>query len=78
MWQEIITKLIQKGFTQQEIALYSNCSQSYVTALFRNKRGKSLSFEIGMKLKEMLEKAENQEITPKKAATENSGSLKPD
>lgn len=78
MWKEIITKLIEFGFTQQEIATYSNCSQSYIAALIANRRGKSLSFEIGTKLKEMLNKAETKEILPKKEATENSGSLNPD
>lgn len=78
MWKEIITKLIYLGFTQQEIATYSNCSQSYIAAIVKNKRGKSLSFEIGTKLKEMLDKAERKEILAKKSAAENSGSLKND
>lgn len=66
MWQEIITKLLEKGFTQMEIAEFSNCSQSYVHTLLSNKRGKSISFEIGSKLKEMFEKSEKNEIEPKR------------
>ena len=68
-WKELIKKLSDAGFTQQEIAEQAACSQSYIAAMATGARGKSVSFEIGSRLNNVLNRFENGELLPKRART---------
>lgn len=65
-WKEVIASLADKGFTQQEIADYVGCSQSYVGQLSTGLRGKAVSFVVGSALLNMKAAAENGEVLPRR------------
>lgn len=69
-WKELIKKLSDAGFTQQEIAEHAACSQSYIAAMATGARGKSVSFEIGSRLNNVLNRFENGDLLPKRARIE--------
>jgi hypothetical protein len=46
-WKHIIQQLLDKGFTQKQIAQRIGCNQSYVSELFNGLAGKSLSWALG-------------------------------
>jgi transcriptional regulator with XRE-family HTH domain len=52
-WKALIQDLRASGLTQYEIAEKTGCSQAYISDLSNGKRGKSMSYEIGMRLREL-------------------------
>ena len=72
-WKTLIKKLSDAGFTQKEIAEHAACSQSYIAAMATGARGKSVSFEIGSRLNNVLNRFENGDLLPKRAQTEKKG-----
>lgn len=54
-WSEVVKTIQSSGFSQHEIADYCGCQQSHISLLKRNQRGQNLTYEIGVKLIEMLE-----------------------
>lgn len=57
-WVEIIKTIIDKGFTQAEIADFCKCRQSSIGMLATGARGKRVSYEIGSKLLKMRSEIE--------------------
>lgn len=55
-WTQKIRFLQSNGFTQQEIADYVGCSQSYIGLLATGARGSNISFSIAQKIIDMCEK----------------------
>lgn len=49
-WKLLIQEVLDSGMTQLEAAKSIGCGQSYVSDLASGKRGKSVSYEIGVKL----------------------------
>jgi transcriptional regulator with XRE-family HTH domain len=52
-WKSLIQDLRSSGLTQHEIAEKTGCSQAYISDLSNGKRGKSMSYEIGMRLRDL-------------------------
>ncbi|WP_455261812.1 helix-turn-helix domain-containing protein [Neisseria sp.] len=55
-WTEKVRQIQRKGYTQQEIANYVGCSQSYIGLIATGSRGGRISFSIAQRIIEMLEK----------------------
>jgi transcriptional regulator with XRE-family HTH domain len=53
--QAIISELVNRGLTQQEIQRRSGVHQSTVSALLTGRRGKNTSYDIVTKLQKLLE-----------------------
>ena len=52
-WKNLIQDLRDSGLTQNEIADKAGCSQAYISDLSNGKRGKSVSYEIGTRLRDL-------------------------
>lgn len=65
-WKRVISRISAQGFTQQEIADYVGCSQSYIGQLARGLRGKAVSFSVGSGLLMMRSAAIAGEIKPRR------------
>lgn len=50
MWKEIIQELLNTGLTQGQIAERVQVTQTHISDLLHEKRGKRLGFEIGTRL----------------------------
>jgi len=50
MWKEIIQELLMAGLTQGQIAERVQVTQTHISDLLHEKRGKRLGFEIGSRL----------------------------
>lgn len=50
MWKEIIQELLNTGLTQGQIAERVQVTQTHISNLLHEKRGKRLGFEIGTRL----------------------------
>ena len=61
-WSVLIRGIQEKGFSQAEIAGFCGCEQPQISLLMHNKRGKSLSFEVGNRLLEMKKQVDCGEI----------------
>jgi transcriptional regulator with XRE-family HTH domain len=53
-WKNIISQLIDKGYTQQQLAQKCGCGQATISELSRGET-KSTRFEVGQKLLGLLE-----------------------
>ncbi|MBA4707536.1 XRE family transcriptional regulator [Aquitalea magnusonii] len=58
-WTNIILTLESNGMTRDQIAEEVGCSRSMINALALGQRGKRLSYEIGVGLKSLFERLEN-------------------
>src|SRR5260363_245272 len=52
--QRIVQELLSTGLTQKKLADLVPCSQSLISALADGRRGKNLSYQIGLKLISLL------------------------
>ena len=49
-WQKLVAELIDSGLTQTGVAEKAECSQNLISDLLHGKRGKRLTYEIGVRL----------------------------
>jgi transcriptional regulator with XRE-family HTH domain len=53
--QSIIVELMQRGLTQKEIERRSGVDQSTVSSLYTGKRGKRVSYDVIVRLQNLLD-----------------------
>lgn len=66
-WTSIIKALLNRGYTQQQIAESVQCRQPTISALLNGGRGKRISWDLGdalLKLELSTRDAPNLSITP--------------
>ena len=49
-FQALIKEILGSGMTQVEVAQTLSCSQAYISDLCLGKRGKSISYDLGVKV----------------------------
>lgn len=55
-WQKILKEIYASGLTQKEIAQKIGVSQPWVNAALQGKRGKKVSFDTGLAIKNLHNK----------------------
>lgn len=63
-WQQMISDLLDSGMQQQQLAEKLDCSQTYISDLYNDKRGKRVSYELGIKIIKLHKRR-----VPREAAT---------
>ncbi|PIT11653.1 helix-turn-helix domain-containing protein [Snodgrassella alvi] len=54
-WQKLLKEIYASGLTQKEMAKKLGVSQPWVNAVLQGRRGKKVSFDIGMAIKSLHE-----------------------
>jgi len=49
-WQSMINEILATGMLQQELAKKLACGQTYISDLSNGKRGKRVSYDLGVRI----------------------------
>ena len=49
-WQSMINEILATGMLQQELAKKLDCGQAYISDLSNGKRGKRVSYDLGVRI----------------------------
>lgn len=49
-WQKMIQEMLAAGLQQQQLAEQLQCGQSHISDLYNGKRGKRVSYDLGIRI----------------------------